>query len=71
MGSIRIRRAGDSNTVTLDENTTGAEVKQALGLPSDSVLTNAKNQIIANNERIGNKVRDGEEVAARPDYKYW
>lgn len=71
MGSIRIRRAGDSNIVTLDENATGAEVKQVLGLPSDSVLTNARNQIITDNERIGNKVRDGEEVAVRPNYKYW
>ncbi|MEM2271939.1 MAG: hypothetical protein QXR44_05595 [Thermoproteota archaeon] len=71
MGSIRTKRAGDDRIVTIDENATGAELKRALGLPSDSILANARNQIIADNERIGNKVRDGEEVAAMPNYRFW
>ncbi|MBO3800185.1 MAG: hypothetical protein FGF52_03935 [Candidatus Brockarchaeota archaeon] len=71
MGSIRIKRAGDDRVLTFDENITGAQVKQALGVSNDSILTNARNQIIADNERIGNKVRDGEEIAVRPRYQYW
>lgn len=71
MGSIRIKKAGDGRIIVVDEDATGAQLKQQLGLPSDSILVNARNQIIGDHERVGNKVNDEEEVAAYPDFKYW
>jgi hypothetical protein len=69
MGSIRVRK--DGKTFVVDENATGAELKRELGLPPNSILVNARTEMIADNERIGSKVRDGEEVGSRPNYKYW
>ena len=69
MGSIRVRK--DGKTFVVDENATGSELKRELDLPPNSILVNARNEMIGDNERIGNKVRDGEEVGSRPYYKYW
>jgi hypothetical protein len=71
MGSIRIKKAGDGRTIVVDEDATGRQLKEQLGLTSDSILVNARNQIIADHDRVGDKVRDEEEVAAYPDFKYW
>ena len=69
MGSIHLRK--DGKTYQIEESATGAQVKKILNLPPDSVLVNARNQMILDNEKIGDKVRDGESIAARPKFKYW
>lgn len=69
MGTIQVSKDGQSFKV--DENTSGAEIKRILALPPDSVLINARNEMIADNERIGEKVSDGESVQAVPQFKYW
>jgi hypothetical protein len=69
MGSIRLRK--DGKTIVVDENTTGAELKKMLDLPSDSILINAMNKMIPDNALIKNYVKDGEEIAAEPNYIYW
>jgi len=69
MGSIHVRK--DGKLYTLNEEATGSEVKQLLNLPPDSVLVNARNEQISDYEAIGNKVKDGEDVAAYPSFRYW
>lgn len=69
MGSIHIKK--DGKVYTMNEEATGAQVKQLLDLPSDSVLVNERNQQINDYEAIGDKVRDDESIAAYPSFQYW
>lgn len=69
MGSIHVKR--DGKTYTIDEEVTGAQAKQILNLPPDSVLVNERSRKIDDYEAIGGKVRDGESIAAYPSFKYW
>lgn len=69
MGTIHFRK--DGRDYRVDENATGAEIKKLLNLPSDSVLINARNEVVRDRERIGSKVRNGENLVARPNYTYW
>lgn len=69
MGSIRIRK--DGKTRIVEEDATGREVKQTLELPPDSILINARNERIRDDERISDKVKDGEAVGAIPTYVKW
>lgn len=61
----------DGRFYNLDENATGAQLKKLLNVPDDSILINTRNQEISDNERIGDKVSDGESVAAVPNFRYW
>ncbi len=69
MGSIHLKK--DGRFYKLDENATGAQLKKLLNVPDDSILINARSQEIADNESIGDKVSDGESVAAVPNFRYW
>ena len=69
MGSIHVSK--DGKLFDLNEEATGAQVKKLMNLPSDSVLVNARNEQISDREAIGNRVMDGESVAAYPSFKYW
>jgi len=69
LGSIRIRK--DGKIFRVPEDATASEVKRLLGLPPDSKLISARNEMIDDNERITDKIYDGESVAAVPSYKYW
>ncbi|MGQ9468683.1 MAG: hypothetical protein ACUVTD_02480 [Nitrososphaerales archaeon] len=69
MGSIHVMKYG--KTYVVDEDATGAQVKRLLELPSDSILVNARNEQIGDFEPIGNKVREGEAIASKPQFKYW
>ena len=68
-GSIKIRK--DGKTIIVDEDATAREIKRILNLPPDSVLINARNEAIRDDERIGDKVHDGESVGAIPSYVKW
>lgn len=61
----------DGRLCTLNEEATGAQVKKLLNLPSDSILVNARNEQITDDEMIGDKVRDGESIASYPSFQYW
>jgi len=69
MGSIHVSK--DGKLYELNEEATGAQVKRLMNLPSDSVLVNARNEQISDDEAIGNKVRDGEAIATYPSFQYW
>jgi len=69
LGSIRIRK--DGKIFSVPEDATAREVKRLLGLPSDSLLINARNESIRDDERITGKIYDGESVAAVPGYEKW
>lgn len=69
MGSIHFLK--DGKVYRVDEDATGADIKRLLNLPSDAVLINARNEEIKDNQRIASKVRDGENLAARPSYINW
>lgn len=69
MGSIHVNK--DGKLYELNEEATGAQVKRLMNLPTDSVLVNARNQQISDNEAIGNKVANGEAIAAYPSFQYW
>lgn len=69
MGSIHVKKDGELHT--LNEEATGSEVKKLLNLPPDSVLVNARNEQIGDYGAIGDKVKDGEAIAAYPSFRYW
>jgi len=69
LGSIHVKK--DGRLHTLNEEATGAQVKQLLNLPPDSVLVNARNEQIGDFEEVGSKVKDGESIASYPSFKYW
>jgi hypothetical protein len=69
LGSIHLRK--DGRVFEIDENATGAEAKKIMNLPPDSVLVNARNEPIADNEKISDKVKDGENVVSVPKFIYW
>jgi hypothetical protein len=69
MGSIHFLK--DGKIYRVEEDATAAEIKKLLNLPPDSVLVNARNQEIKDYETISSKVRDGENIAAKPNYINW
>jgi hypothetical protein len=69
LGTIHLQK--DGKTYQIDEDASGTQVKALLNLPPDSMLVNAKNEMIADNDKIGKKIADGESVAAKPRFQYW
>jgi len=69
MGSIHVNK--DGKLFELNEEATGAQVKRLMNLPADSVLVNARNEQISDDEAIGDKVREGESIGSYPSFKYW
>lgn len=67
MGVIHVRK--DGMTYQLDEDMTVEDARRVLGLPPNSVLINARGERITG--RLRGQVRDGESIAAFPDFRYW
>jgi hypothetical protein len=69
LGSIHLKK--DGKVFEVDDQISGRELKQYLNLPPDSILVNARNETILDDERIGNKLSEGEPVGHIPNWKYW
>ena len=69
MGELNVKHGG--RFVRIDENATGSQLRRMLGVDPDAHVVGPDGREIPDSEVVGNYLRDGDAVSARPEFEYW